>query len=93
MKSVIFTPLAKGDISDIWDYTLQHWGFKQAVNYTEALRDDCDVLLTAVRLSVDIREGYYKYRSGEHVIFYKETDIAILVVRILHKSMDVGRHL
>ena len=94
-KSVVFTPLSKEDISNIWDYTLQQWGVKQAVIYTKSLRDSCDALADpfAVRQSTDIREGYFKYRSGEHFIYYKDSDAEIIIIRILHKNMDVGRHL
>ncbi|MBI3711574.1 MAG: type II toxin-antitoxin system RelE/ParE family toxin [Burkholderiales bacterium] len=36
-----------------------------------------------------IREGYRKFPQGSHIIFYKSSaKSAILVVRILHKSMD-----
>ena len=95
MKSLVFTPLSKEDIDDIWSYTLQQWGVKQAVIYTKSLRDSCQALTKpfAVGQSTDIREGYFKYRSGEHFIYYKEGETEITVIRILHKSMDVGRHL
>ena len=95
MKTVLFSPLAQSDISDIWDYTVAQWGAKQAVTYTQNLRDASVELATglAVRQTVDVREGYFKYRSGEHFIYFKETVTEITVMRILHKSMDVGRHL
>ena len=95
MKTVLFSPLAQDDISDIWDYTVAQWGEKQAVTYTHNLREASVELATglAVSQTVDIREGYLKYRSGEHFIYFKETDANITVIRILHKSMDVGRHL
>ena len=95
MKTVLFSPLAQDDISDIWEYTVAQWGEKQAVTYTQNLRDDSEDLATGLAFSqaVDIREGYSKYRSGEHFIYFKETETEITVIRILHKSMDVGRHL
>ncbi|MDB2439380.1 type II toxin-antitoxin system RelE/ParE family toxin [Hellea sp.] len=95
MKTVLFSPLAQSDISDIWDYTVAQWGAKQAVTYTQNLRDATYALAkgSAVGKAADIREGYFKYRSGEHFIYFKETDADITVMRILHKSMDVGRHL
>ena len=38
----------------------------------------------------EIKDGYRKFPQGSHVIFYKQTDNQeILIVRILHKSMDV----
>lgn len=42
----------------------------------------------------DIREGYYKYGAGKHLIFYhyKGKD-QIEIVRILHGRIDIGQHL
>lgn len=43
-------------------------------------------------LSCDyIKEGYSKYPQSSHVIYYKQRKVdQILIVRILHKSMDVN---
>ncbi|WP_113913662.1 type II toxin-antitoxin system RelE/ParE family toxin [Roseovarius dicentrarchi] len=43
--------------------------------------------------AVDVREGYLKQAVGKHLVFYRPTDAGIEVIRILHQSMDVGRHL
>ncbi len=40
----------------------------------------------------DIAFGYLSYAVGSHLIVYRETDL-IVVVRVLHKSMDAPRHL
>jgi toxin ParE1/3/4 len=36
-----------------------------------------------------ITNGYRKFPQGSHIIFYKEGNKKIEVVRILHKNMDV----
>jgi len=41
----------------------------------------------------DIHEGYFKYLSGAHMIYYRQAEDAIEVICILHQSMDVGRHM
>lgn len=42
----------------------------------------------------DIREGYYKYGVGKHLIFYRRTsEDQIEIVRILHGHMDTEQHL
>ncbi|WP_345770894.1 type II toxin-antitoxin system RelE/ParE family toxin [Brucella intermedia] len=41
----------------------------------------------------DIRPGYLKYAVGSHVIYFREHVNTLLVVRILHGRMDVGRHM
>jgi len=39
----------------------------------------------------EIRDGYRKFPQGSHVIFYKQMGSQeILIIRILHKSMDVN---
>ncbi|WP_246665402.1 type II toxin-antitoxin system RelE/ParE family toxin [Rhizobium tropici] len=43
--------------------------------------------------ATDIRDDYFKYVVGSHVIYYLLRDTEIAVIRILHRRMDVGRHL
>ncbi|WP_455153809.1 type II toxin-antitoxin system RelE/ParE family toxin [Brucella anthropi] len=37
--------------------------------------------------------GYLKYAVVSHVIYFREHENTLLVVRILHGRMDVGRHM
>ncbi|HBD11441.1 MAG TPA: plasmid stabilization protein ParE, partial [Porticoccaceae bacterium] len=42
----------------------------------------------------DIKPGYRKFSQGSHIIFYRAgTESKIVVIRILHNSMDVDQHL
>lgn len=41
----------------------------------------------------DVREGYRSFPEGRHLIFYREADGTIEVIRLLHDSMDVPRRL
>ena len=41
----------------------------------------------------DIRSGYFKYSAGSHVLFFRRRERGIVIVRILHQSMDFERHL
>ena len=41
----------------------------------------------------DLRQGYIKYRTGRHDIYFCEIQTGIEIVRILHQKMDVDRHL
>lgn len=43
--------------------------------------------------AADVPGAYLKYAIGSHLVFYRETESEIIVVRILHQRMDVGRHL
>lgn len=95
MSRLVFSPAAAADIDSIWNYTAETWGVAQAESYTDDIRDACMVLAAGERLGrkVDLREGYLKYQVGRHFLFYRATDTGIEVIRILHQSMDVNRHL
>lgn len=95
-----FSPKAKRDLSDIWDYSHEQWGLAQAEIYIRDLyagiQKYADAPLQAVAID-DVRKGYRKFLSGSHVIFFKVTGGgpggSIDEVRILHKSMDFDRHI
>lgn len=96
MRQVVFSPKAKSDLSDIWDYTLVEWGIEQAEKYVRELWGAIQAQALDTSTSVDIsdvRRRYRKVRSGSHVIFFKLTDSEIDVVRILHQRTDFERHL
>ena len=41
----------------------------------------------------DIREGYWRVRSGSHLIFFRRENYNVIVIRILHERMDVSNQL
>ncbi len=96
MKQLVFSPVALRDIEGIWDYTLEHWGLKQAERYTDTIQNDCLKIAQgkAVHCArVYEREGYSKYQTGMHFIYYRSTDTKIEVMRILHQRMDPNQYL
>lgn len=95
MSPVTFSPAAAADMNAIWDYTVNEWGTDQADRYTDDIRDVCISLARGEKRgrTVDVREGYLKHAVGRHFVFFRSTDTGIEVIRILHQSMDVGRHL
>ena len=42
---------------------------------------------------VDIRTGYRSLNVSQHIVFYKITNEEVQIIRVLHKSVDVQRHL
>lgn len=96
MTDLIFSPAAQNDIEGIYDYTAQQWGAAQAEHYVGALRDICHGLAQGKQQGRDIghvRVGYRKKASGSHFIFYRESSAGIEIVRVLHRRMDLTRHL
>ena len=73
-----------------------HWGEAQAERYTRDIRDACEALgdgTLSGRSAEDIRAGYRKAAVGSHVMFYRVRADVVEIVRILHRNMDVGRHI
>lgn len=95
MTGAIFTQAAISDIDEIWDYTFETWGVDQAERYTLEIRTICHDLALGQKLGRQVKErsGYFRYTVGRHLIFFKERDEGILVMRVLHQNMDVERHL
>ena len=93
---MLLSPAAAADIEDIWNYTAGRWNALQAERYIRGIDEACRQLWAGTRTSrpVDIRAGYRKAAVGSHVLYFKTTPGGgIVVVRILHQSMDVARHL
>ena len=93
--TLTFSPAAAADIGAIWDYTAETWGMDQADRYVDDIRSACLALADGERAGrrVDVRDGYLKYPVGRHLIFYRQDGTGIVVIRVLHQSMDVERHL
>lgn len=95
-RRCLLSPKAQADLDVIWENTVKRWGLDQAEVYTRQLWRDMQSIAmqpTIARSCSEVREGYYKYRSGSHVIFFRRMDDGIDVVRILHERMDFERHL
>lgn len=87
---------ADNDIDDILEYGYRHFGLEQTINYKTEL-EQCLALLAdnpkLGRQCDDIRAGYQRHEHGRHIIFYRQRKADILIIRVIHDSMDVKRHL
>lgn len=89
-------PEAEKDLKGIARYTRRTWGLEQTRRYLRALHERMQELAANPNLGVtrhDVAEGYRSARIGHHHVFYRPEDDTIVVVRVLHESMDVQRHL
>jgi len=94
-RQIKLRPLAQADLEQIWLYTFERWSLEQADRYVR------DLVATMKDLARDtktgricnVREGYYQYAVGSHIVFYRVTSDALDITRILHQRMDVERHL
>lgn len=96
MSQLRLGPKARTDLAAIWDYTALHWGDEQADAYVLSLGETMKLLANQPGLGRnidDIREGYFKFPAASHIFIFRSQPGTIEIVRILHKSMDVERHL
>jgi toxin ParE1/3/4 len=89
------TPLAESDLEDVWRYTFAHWSIDQADRYHRDLVATMDALARGDKIGrvCPVRDGYRQYAVGSHIVFYRETETTLDVIRVLHQRMDVDRHL
>jgi toxin ParE1/3/4 len=89
------SPLAEADLETIWRYTVENWSVSQAETYHADILSAFEGLASGLKVGrhADIREGYFKYAVGSHIIYYRQQDTEIVIIRILHQRMDVSRRL
>ena len=94
MRKFLLSTKAKSDVIKIARYTELTWGKVQRNDYLKILDNTFQLLAEEPELGLNcdyIREGYSKYPQSSHVIYYKQQKVGqIIIVRILHKSMDVN---
>jgi toxin ParE1/3/4 len=85
-----FSALARLDLIEIGDYTLDTWGEEQALSYLDGL-DECFERLASLpemgRPCDRIRPGYRRIEYQKHVIFYRIDSEGLFISRILHQRM------
>lgn len=94
---VKITAPALADIEDIATYTIRQWGEAQARTYLAQI----DRTIHAISDQPELGTSRYGVpaaikgrKAGSHVVFYRREGAATLyILRILHESMDHGRHL
>jgi toxin ParE1/3/4 len=96
MKRAVLSPLARADIERIWDYAAEQWEVEQAESYIQQIGSAIAFLAehpARGRRCDEIKVGYWKYRVGSHLLFYRVHSSEIDIVRVLHQRMDTDRHL
>ncbi|MBF9042598.1 type II toxin-antitoxin system RelE/ParE family toxin [Rhodobacterales bacterium HKCCE4037] len=94
MKRTIYSADSETDLDDIYDYSVREWGAVQADKYVVGIRSRIAGLAsgaTASRAVDEIAPGLRRALAGSHVVFFREDEAAVTVVRVLHQRMDVGR--
>jgi len=94
MAAYKLTHKAQYDLLSIGRFTLKEWGVAQRNFYLKQL-DACFSQIAEnpmLGMACDfIAADYRKLPQGSHVIFYKKGSAGVVeIIRVLHKSMDVG---
>jgi toxin ParE1/3/4 len=87
---------ADRDLFEIAVYTVENWSERQAETYIDGLHGLFIRLAGNPRLGIasdDVRAGYFRRRYKSHVAFYTLRPRGILIMRVLHVSMDYLQHL
>jgi toxin ParE1/3/4 len=97
MADYTLTNKAKDDLSNIWNYTFEYWSEEQADKYYHSLI----TCFQEIAVSPTIGKNYshifndvFGFKRHRHIIFYRRLNAqTILIVRILHKKMDIENQL
>lgn len=95
MRRLRLTPQARNDLDGIWEYSVNQWSVDQAEAYLRTLNSTLQLLTEQPALGRnidDICEGYLKFPAASHLVIYRIKPDCIEIMRILHKSSDVVRH-
>ena len=87
---------AEVDLEDIFEFTAERFGLDQARKYGAGLITRCEALHGNEKISRSfgqIRPDLRRANYESHAIYFRRDETGILVLRILHQSMDPGRHL
>lgn len=85
---------AARDIEELFAQSISNFGQTQTEVYVRALKECLDLLGQFPEMGIsseEIRPGYRRFSHQSHVIFYRPEPEFVLIVRVLHKSMDVNR--
>ncbi len=83
---------SEADLEDIWKYTFETWGIRQAGKYLRQLKKRIEALSLHPdigRKRDSISKGLLCFHEGRHLIIYRKEKKGIVIIRVLHDRMDV----
>jgi toxin ParE1/3/4 len=95
MNNYRLSRLAAADLEEIAEYTIERFGIEQSRRYRDGLKT-CFVQLAnnpmLGRRTEQLMSGLQRFEHQSHVVFYISEPDYLLILRVLHSSMDVQRH-
>ena len=86
---------AETDLEEIWLYTFERWSQEPADKYVKDIISTLKLLAKGTKAGRQclVRNDYFQYSAGSHIVFYRSIKHTLEVVRILHQRMDIELHL
>ncbi|WP_347175336.1 type II toxin-antitoxin system RelE/ParE family toxin [Polaribacter uvawellassae] len=87
---------ADTDLEDIFDYTEKRHNQDQAILYLSTIEGVFFQLCKQPnlgRLRNEIKENIFSFPIQKHIIFYKIDTNKLIIIRVLHSSRDMPKHL
>jgi len=87
--------LARLDLIDIADYTVDAWGLEQTLRYLDSLEACFNRLVKAPEMGRSCNQifpGYRRIEHEKHVILCRADGTGIFISRILHQRMLPSLH-
>ena len=96
MPRIVKRAAAEQDLLEIWLYSFQNWGARQADSYLDELSEAMALLAEQPLICRERREFVPPVRIHHHahhlIVYLAEVD-GINLIRVLHESMDIDVHL
>lgn len=101
MKTLSISDRADAVLTQIFGWTIEKFGQRQADAYSAMLLDRCKALAAGhvphqscrVMFADDLREDLRFARAGNHFVIFVETPDEVLIVDFLHQSADIAGRL
>jgi toxin ParE1/3/4 len=87
---------AQYDLEEIWLYTYTNWSIDQAHRYIDQINKKFSALSMnpSQGKKIELHDlNFYYILVNAHLIFYQFNMYEIYIIRILHKKMDIAKHL
>jgi len=94
MKGYRLTETADQHLQDIWSYTRERWGAKQADVYLQQLQDGLVAAMQTTALwrpRPELGEGVLADKVGAHILFGRVADEWLHILAVLHERMEPRR--
>ncbi|MFA6152180.1 MAG: type II toxin-antitoxin system RelE/ParE family toxin [Chitinophagaceae bacterium] len=84
------------DLGEIWLYTVELWSVQQADRYYQLIIDEIEYIAQYPDSgkSIDfVKVNYHVSKVKSHLIFYRQVNNRVSIIRILHEKMDIENRL